>query len=1047
LIALGLLWRSIVNSIFPCIHVIVQEHAARRPEATALMLGDERLSYGELDRRANRLAHHLRPLGVGPETCVAVQLERSFELVIALLAVLKAGAAYLPLDPGIPDARRRYMLQAAGALAVITQASLADHAPDVDPVPILLDEDASAIAARPSSHPPEGDVTPENLAYITFTSGSTGRPKGSLIPHRSVPGFVLGASYMRIEPDDVFLQHSSVLWDALTLELWTPLLCGAGCALLHAHRPGVGEIAAAVVRYGVTTLWLSAGLFNVLLDEAPEALAGLRRLLIGGEALSLPHVRRALEILPNTELINGYGPSECTVFSTCHPIPRELRPDLRAVPIGRPVGDRKVHLLDANMRRVPIGVPGEIYVGGPAVARGYVGQPALTARSFVPDPFGGDGARLYRTGDFARLLPDGTLEFVGRRDDQIKLRGFRVELGEIEAQLKAHPRVREAACLCSEAATGQRDIAAGGQIVAYVVPETGEGGDDGAAEQVASWEQVFDETIYSTGSMAADPLFNTAGWRSSYDGSAIPVEEMRAWADDIVGQARRLQPCSILEIGCGNGMLLLQLARGCEAYVGTDVSRTALDYVTRQVELHRPDYGHVRLLRQPATDFTGIEPASIDVVVLSSVVQYFPSIDYLLQVLDGCFGILRPGGSVFFGDLRSLPLAEAFHGSVQLAKAEATSTVGELRRRIRQHVAQDTELFIDPALFPALRRRYPSVGDVRIRLQRGRAHNELTRFRYSALLSTRPSPSEPTLKPISGIDSTAEIETLLRERPEHLLLTDLINARLVTDLGRLERLARADANDTIAFAAAQSDDAPDGVDPESVARLAAEHGYGVELAWSVEGLGRFDAALTRRDTVAPALPPLVLRREPPRAWQAYASRPLQANGNPSLPAALRRHLGERLPDYMIPSAFVLLDRLPLTRNGKLDRRALTAIETAGPGAEQSYVEPRSALERVLASHYAELLGVERVGIHDNFFDLGGHSLLATRLASRVRKTLKVDLPLRSLFEEPTVAGLACLLAGREPVAGQTERIAELVLRVAELPPDEVRRMLQERRGT
>ncbi len=1041
-----------MNPACSCIHTTVEQHAASRPAATALVLGDERLTYGELDRRANRLAHHLRALDVGPETCVAVRLERSFELVVALLGILKAGGAYLPLDPSIPAARQHYMLHATRAVAVITRARLVDAALGTGPTRILLDEDATTIAERPSSRPPDSGVTPENLAYVTFTSGSTGLPKGSLIPHRCVPGFVLGAAYMRIEPDDIFLQHSSILWDALTLELWTPLLFGAACVLLPELRPGAAEIGQAVLRHGVTTLWLSSGLFNVVMDEAPEALVGLRRLLIGGEALSLPYVRRASETLPNTALINGYGPSECTVFCTCHPIPRRLPPDARAVPIGHPVGDRKVYLLDSNMRRVPIGVPGEIYVGGPAVARGYVGQPALTAKSFVPDPFGSQrGARLYRTGDFARLLPDGTLEFAGRRDDQIKLRGFRIELGEVEAQLKAHPCIRDAVCLSREGAADGRGIAGGTRIVAYVVPEPTAAGEDGSAEQIGSWKRVFDETVYGAGVAPTDPLFNTTGWRSSYDGSAIPVEEMRAWADDIVSQVQGLRPRTILEIGCGNGMLLLQLARGRDAYIGTDISRTALDYVAEQIERQRPTYDHVRLLQQPATDFAGIEPGSVDGIVLSSVVQYFPSLDYLLQVLDGCLQLLRPGGFIFSGDLRSLPLAETFHGSVQLAKAEPSATVGQVRRRVRQHVAQDTELFVDPALFPALRRRYPSIGDVRVRLQRGRVHNELTRFRYSALLSQQPLPPQPALDAPAEVGSSEEIAVRLLDRPEHLLITGLVNARLTLDLHHREWLARADSGDMIpSFLAPEhgTSGARDrhGIDPEDVGRLAAEHGYTVEMAWSPEDPGRFDAAFTRADAAAPALPPLALRRESPRAWQTYASQPLQAGGRPRLPLELRRYVAERLPDYMVPSAFVLLDSLPLTPNGKVDRQVLPAPDDDVSESHQAYVAPRTALERVLATYYAELLGVERVGIHDNFFDLGGHSLLATRLASRVRRTLKVDLPLRSLFDEPTVARLACLLAGRESMAGETERIAELVLRVAELPAEDVRRMLHERRG-
>lgn len=1037
-----------MNSSVECIHTIFEQHAAGRPGATALVQDGECISYGELDRRANRLAHYLRQLGIGPESRVAVHLECSFELVVALLGILKAGGAYLPLDSTLPTARQGFMLEVTGAAALVTRTHLGAGKPGVGPLLISLQDAAGAIAGQPST-PPESGTTVESLAFVTFSSGSTGRPKGALIPHRSVSGFVLSAASMWTKPDDVFLYHSPTLDEALAL--WTPLLCGASCVLLPELRPDLARIAEAVAEHGITTLFLSGGLFQAILEEAPAALVGLKRLLIGGETPSLAHVRRALETLPGTALINGYGPGECAAFSTCFPVPSDFPKDARALPIGRSVGDRRVYLLDAHMRRVPIGVQGEIYIGGPAVARGYAGEAALTAKSFLPDPFSGvHGARLYRTGDFARLLQSGMLELIGRHDNQIRLRGFQVELGEVESQIKAHPAVRDVACLCCEGPEGADKTAADTRILAFVVPESRAVDELRSADQVGDWQRVFDESVYRTGTTPVDPLFNTAGWSSSYDGTPISVEEMRIWAEDILAQVRSMEPRSILEIGCGNGMLLLQLARGVEAYTGTDISRSALDYVKGQIERQRPDYDHVQLLQQHAADFTGTEPKSRDAIILSSVVQYFPSIDYLLQVLDGCIEVLRPGGFILLGDLRSLPLAEAFHSSVQLAKAGPSTTAAQLRQQVRQQAAQDTELFIDPALFPALRHRYPAIGDVRIRLQRGRTHNELTKFRYSVVLSTQPLQPRPVVEPAAGIEAAADIAAHLRAKPTHLQLEGLRNARLVVDLDRRDRLARAEPDATIGRVLSGAPDEAqdhdrDAVDPEELSALAEEHGYRVELAWSHEDAGRFDAAFTREDVAATALPTLALKREPPRVWQSYANQPLQAGERARLPSELRRYLDEQLPDYMIPASFVVLDQLPRTCNGKLDRKAL--LNPAGSRVQTGpvYVAPRSALEQLIANYYAELLGFERIGIHDNFFDLGGHSLLATRLAAKVRKTLKVGLPLRSLFEEPTVAGLARLLAEQETTPRQTERIAEFALRVAELPPEEVRNMLQARR--
>ncbi len=303
---------------------------------------------------------------------------------------------------------------------------------------------------------PTAPVSPESLAYVIYTSGSTGQPKGTEVPHRAIPGFFWDVEYACFDESTVLLQHSSTSWDALTLELWPALLSGGRCVLLPAQTSEPALLGEQVREHGVTATWISSAYFNSIVDTTPEVLSGLRQVMIGGEAVSAPHVRRAQALHPELRIVNGYGPSECTVFTSCYPVPADF--DAPVIPIGRPVGDRRVYLLDRYSNPVPVGVAGELFVGGPSVARGYLGRPELTAERFVPDPFGEPGARLYRSGDRARWRADGVLEFVGRTDFQVKIRGFRVEPGEVEGVLAAHPQLREAA-------VGARD----GSLVAYVV--------------------------------------------------------------------------------------------------------------------------------------------------------------------------------------------------------------------------------------------------------------------------------------------------------------------------------------------------------------------------------------------------------------------------------------------------------------------------------------------------------------------------------------------------------------------------------------------------
>lgn len=441
-----------------CIHEIFAECAAERPDAVAVVSGDACLTYGELNRRADILARRLRSLGVAPEAVVAICLDRSPDLIAALLAVLKAGGAYLPLDPGDPRERLAFMMKDSGAGFVITDRSLRDAVPESPARTILLDEDSVLRETVPEDRP----MSPDNIAYVMYTSGSTGTPKGTDICHRGVTRLLFGIDYADLDGDQSILSLATLSFDASTFEMWGSLLHGGRCILAPERVLAPERLGALIRLHDVTTLWLTASLFNTVIEIAPEALSPLGQLLIGGEALSVPHVRRALDALPGTAITNGYGPTEATTFTCCYPIPPTLDPEAPGVPIGRPIANTTVYILNDLLLPAPIGAAGELLVAGPGLARGYRNRPALTAERFVPDAFG-DGERVYRTGDRVRRLPDGTIEYIGRLDNQIKIRGFRVEPGEIESVLAAHPAVRSAVVVAREGDAGDK------RLTAYVV--------------------------------------------------------------------------------------------------------------------------------------------------------------------------------------------------------------------------------------------------------------------------------------------------------------------------------------------------------------------------------------------------------------------------------------------------------------------------------------------------------------------------------------------------------------------------------------------------
>jgi amino acid adenylation domain-containing protein len=453
------------------------------PARVALAWDGGTMTYGELHARSSAIARRLREMGVRPDEPVALVMERSPELVAALLGILKAGGAYVPVNPQYPRGRVEMMLADCGARVAVAQARLAALLPADGPRALLVDAEWTSLSGQPGGDA-AADVDPDGAAYVVYTSGSTGRPKGVVVTHRAVLRLVRDPDYARFGPDDAFLQLAPVAFDASTLELWAPLLNGGRLALYPPELPTMEGLGGFVARHGVTAAWLTAGLFHQMVDANLAGLAGLTQLLAGGDVLSVPHVRRVLEAHPSLRLVNGYGPTENTTFSCCHRV-RADDAERASIPIGRPIAGSTAYVLDARLRPVPMDVPGELYVGGDGLARGYLHAPALTAARYVPHPFSATpGARLYHTGDRARWRPDGTLEFLGRIDQQVKIRGYRIEPGEIEAVLQRHPCVADAVVQVREDAPGER------RLVAYVVPAPAEAGDEaGVAARVRAGAQ------------------------------------------------------------------------------------------------------------------------------------------------------------------------------------------------------------------------------------------------------------------------------------------------------------------------------------------------------------------------------------------------------------------------------------------------------------------------------------------------------------------------------------------------------------------------------
>lgn len=997
-----------------CVHELFEAQGAHTPNATAVVFGDQQITYADLNTKANQLAHYLQTLGVKPDVLVGVYVERSIDMIIGLLGILKAGGAYLPLDLSYPETLLTFMLEDANVSVLLTQEHLKGNLPPTA-VQVLCIDRAEQELAQFSQENLNSSATADNLAYVIYTSGSTGRPKGVEVPHRGVVRLLFGVDYAPLDGDQTILLLAPISFDASTLELWGPLLHGGTCVVYPHCVPNPRELERVLTEHRITCLWLTAALFNSVIDQRPQALASVPHLLTGGEALSVPHVRRALEALPHTQLVNGYGPTENTTFTCTYPIPRHLDPEVRSIPIGRPIGNTQVYIMDRHQRPVPIGVPGELYIGGDGLARGYLNRPQLTAEKFIHHPFSDNPAScLYRTGDWVRYLPDGNIEFLGRIDNQIKLRGFRVELGEIETTLEQHPAVRQAIVALQEDKDNKR-------LVAYIVKHSAsdEPGkqDDTSQEFVGLWQQLYEKT-YSQASTQQDAALNI--WSSSYTEQPIPEAEMREWLDRTVDHIMALKPRNALEIGCGTGMLLARVAPHCQTYVGTDFSRSALDHI-RKMQQVVDGLDHITLLERMADDFTGFVPESFDTIIINSVLQHFPNMDYLLRVMAGIIKLVQKGGHILIGDVSNLAMLETFHTSVQLFQAADQVVCSQLRQSIQYHMAQERDLWVTPSFFLALQHYFPEVTHMQVMPKLGHYHNQLTRFRYEALLHINTA-IQP-LTDIKWIDWHAQLTLdemrrfLSETQPQALGIRHIPNARLHDEMIAIRWLREAEPDETVGQLRVFISHQPHiGMEPDAIWGLHEELPYHVEISWlNMTTEGRYDAVFTPN---AWPFRPAIFREETDiKAWAAYANDPAQKTSDRQLIPQLRSFLQERLPEYMMPAAFVVLDTFPLNPNGKVDRRALAQIPVERYQlSEEAFVAPRTSEEKTVAGIWAEVLGLECIGLHDDFFTLGGNSLTGMALINRLQQQFNQRISLADLFTAPTIAGLMASLHEAAPVS-------------------------------
>ena len=871
-----------------CIHQRFEEVVKKYPNNIAVTFADEQLNYYELNKLANQLAHELHRKGVVAESRIGIYLNRSINLTIAVLAVLKAGGTYVPIDPTFPNQRIENIVNDADLFMIVTQFELQDKLSPKANI-ICIDNLFKEPKIEDFENLPVIN-TPFNVAYIIFTSGSTGKPKGVLVEHRNVLRlFDATDELFTFNQNDVWSLFHSLAFDFSVWELWGALLHGGRLVIIpYDISRSTEEFCQIIDHENVTVLNQTPSAFK-LLQQFSISLDKLRYVIFGGEALELSTLNPWFEKNEetNTKLINMYGITETTVHVTYKHIVKKNTDSINSN-IGRPLPDLACYLLDSNRQLVPIGVAGEMYIGGAGVSRGYFKRPDLTVERFIKDTFSSEEEmRLYKSGDFARLSSNGEIEFLGRMDEQVKIRGFRIELGEIQATLKQHPKVLDAiVCLKEDVSNHKSENKI---LIAYFIENQVDKISFNLDQKINNqWKEVFNQTYENHSLYPVD--FNISGWNSAYDGKPIPAEQMQEWVNLTVEQILVEKPLNILELGCGTGLLLFRLAPFCVSYLGTDISTEAIHYLSKNTK----NLSNVTLNLQKANELDSVSNDFYDMVVLNSVVQYFPRIEYLIEVLEKILQKIQNGGKIFIGDIRDLSRLESFYKSIEIYKEPDNLSEESLKNRIELRAQNEHELIIDPEFFYVIKKVFPAISEVKINFKKGRSQNELTEFRYDVLL--------------------------------HIDFKDYSQNIYIAEKKKID-------------------------------------------------------------------------------WKIYANRPRYSTKLNS-DIEIRNFLKEKLPDYMVPTFCFAIDEIPLTINGKIDHKALPLPSYTRPNLKNEFLAPRTLLEKKISEVWILLLGITEIGVHDSFFELGGHSLLAAELIFKLRDTLGSSLPLRVLFETPTIAWMA-----------------------------------------
>ncbi|EGN97689.1 hypothetical protein SERLA73DRAFT_75349 [Serpula lacrymans var. lacrymans S7.3] len=1016
-----------------------QIQVSLRPDAIAVQDASFTLTYQELDRWSNNLAReiHLRArhLNLEVSSPIAICIPRSALLIVSVLAVVKAGFSYTPLDSAAPLARLDDQVSQCGTSILLVAAGLAgDHISSLgraDTFDIAAFINRTCVQEHQELVPPDSELCDNTLLAVFWTSGSTGRPKGVCIEHESMLNLI-DRRLMDIQPGDHVAMTATPSFDVSSLEMWNSLINGATVFILTSSLGDTETTVKFFCEHKIQKVFLPTTVFHRLAndDEISSSLGKtLSWILVGGERLNMASVNNFFHHAPHTRILNGYGSAETTIHATDFEVPRDLsKYDDAAgkpIPVGRPITGVRVFLLDENLHAVGFGIPGEICISGAGLARGYLGESLSSSKRFVTiadieEP--GSSLRIYRTGDLGKFVSSDQgplLEYVGRIDNQVKIRGQRVELAEVENVL----------CAGMDGAEESAVIVAEDKMIAYVTKNADSEHDD---KKGGTTKDAWDAFQAQYDWENIDPTLTGAdftGWVSMYDGVQIPRPAMEDWLADTLKSIQMKDGDSVLEIGCGTGMILFSLESRYKEYVGIDMSESSVAFVKAQV--NRRGLGDkVEVFRGMADELEQLLPAKqrFSLVIINSVTQYFPSGEYLEQILQSCIARVQDGGRIFIGDLRSWGL-DKHHDLARILHCDPSPelSTSDIQDRLDRWQLRQTELKVNPSFFYHLANKVGSrVSHVEILPKMMTTRNELSQFRQQVCLHIG-SHAPVLLNPASWVEYTtaSELDNILSSGASEIIAIHSIPNALVAGQEAALQLLRSDAPPSTATDliknATVSEWCSRALSPQDISALAARLGYQVDISWKASGVDRTLAAVFSRtqSELKTNFGDIGLDDQPTNILVESKAPP--AKGNEFI-SKLRARCREKLPSYMIPNHFIMMDALPLTNNGKVDRKLLAEPSSwkdlvSAEAQEVEMYQPENETEGRVQRCVGEVLDMDtaKVPLHTDLIELGLHSFRTPKLLSALRVEFAFDaLSYATVYKCATVAALGAYLEREAP---------------------------------